>query len=148
MADSIIPKEKFANMLLAEGIPFTERKQVVEDEMDLKIPEDLPDGDQFLNYVYNAYLKAMDHYRMGALSPKTVRTNKGKASRKDFIVNWIKANAPTTYKQIMDAVNKEFPEYEQVGKPPRTRINRVLKELSAMNWIHIDADRNILWRKS
>lgn len=140
----IVPRERFQELLLDYSIPFEERKNLVIHDWGLELPSNIQDGEEFLDFVYNHYLKVMDDYLIYD-NQKFIKTkNKSSETRKDFIANLIQMKGMITYQEIVVAVNEKYG-YAEIGKSPSTRIRNTLKDLILTDKVAIGDNDEIKW---
>lgn len=131
----LVSRQEFAKLLLDEGIPFDDRKNLVINDFGLEIPSDIQSSEALLEYVYDYYLKAMEVLQ---LEKKKLYVKSEKKPRegtvKDWIVNYIITKKSLTQAELRKAVDERF-EYSKDGKSPRTRIRKVLMEMESSKLI-------------
>lgn len=140
----VVSKEKFESLLLDYSIPFEDRKNLVVHDWGLPLPSSLQDGDEFLNFVYEHYLKVMDDYLIYDNQKFIKQKNKSEETRKEFITNIIRTKDIVTYQEIVNQVNEKYG-YAEIGKSPSTRIRNTLKELILTDKIAIGDNDEIKW---
>lgn len=142
-----LTKQDFATLLLDPSATFEERKALVISEFQLTLPEDLEDGDPFIDFVYAEYEKMLKDYELYMDKQVSKKDTSGmqKTSKKQWITDCIQTAKKITLVDLTQAFDDEF-HYFEVGKHPRVRIRKTLKELQLINKITIDQTNTIFWK--
>src|SRR3990172_8487092 len=145
-------------MAKSTGLTIEQVREIVNDEelnredlaevlrecFGVELPGDMK-GESLAEFIFATYQKKADEItsvrRESKLAKaprkKNVEDPEGNVSRAAFIVGLIQQGGRTTRKELEAALDDAF-HYTQAGKSPRTRINRVLRNLKAENKIALE----------
>jgi len=144
----IVKKEDLAKLLLDYETPFDERKSLVTGEFEIDLPDDIEDGEPFLNFVYDVYMRTIEEYELQtkALYRKDKPKESKKHTKKGFIIDIIQKRSTLTLEELHRIVDSEF-DYSKNGKHPRTRCRKVLQQLVVENKINFNVEEHIIvWK--
>ncbi|HLD98210.1 MAG TPA: hypothetical protein VI815_02710 [Candidatus Nanoarchaeia archaeon] len=133
----IIGKEDFRRCVLNYDLPFSQRLALVKEEFDLEMPDHIEDGEPFLDLVYSKYMNMVNEFQLMKNVKYSIQRNKENPteSKKSFIVKTIfESKNGIFYKELYDTVDVKF-EYSKYGQSPRTRLRKVIEELTMKNLI-------------
>lgn len=143
MGMTALTKEDIKNIIDMPGLDRQEIVDVIKQELDIVIESHLT-KEEMVDEVYNAYqlaLQEIENKRSEAAVEATKINNNSSAfkiSVKDFILNLIKENKHTK-KDIIDITNTERG-YAAKGATCKTRVSRVVRELTKQGKLKIAAD--------
>jgi len=140
-----LTKADISNIIDSPQLSNSDIVQVVQEELNITISENL-DRDQMVNEIYKVYTGAIKEIEknkdvIDLPKPKTQKTqsiDKGKITKKQFIINLIK-EGKYHKAEIVETVISEF-SYGITGKSPKTRISKVIRELKAKDQLDELAD--------
>ena len=145
----IVKKEDLAKLLLDSETPFDERKSLVTGEFEIDLPDDIEDGEPFLDYVYDVYMRTIEEYELQtkALYRRDKQKEGKKHTKKSFIIDVIQKRDTLSLEELHNIVDTEY-KYSEAGKHPRTRCRKVLQQLVVENRIHFNVEERIITWKS
>jgi hypothetical protein len=144
----IVKKEDLAKLLLDYETPFDERKSLVTGEFEINLPDDIEDGEPFLDFVYDVYMRTVEEYELQtkALYIKDNSKKKGQPTKKSFIIDVIQKRETLMLEELHRIVDSEF-KYSESGKNPRTRCRKVLQQLIVENKITYNIEERVIkWK--
>lgn len=122
--------------------------EVMQECFGTTVPPDL-EGRPLAEFIYQVYQKKADEIATTRKESKKTRAPRkkgaaagsgsadGNVSRAAFVVGIIQQNVNTTRKELEDALDEAF-HYREAGKSPRTRVNRVLRNLKSEGSIELE----------
>lgn len=128
----IVSIDDFRRLLLDSLSSFDERKELVIEEFGIDLPPDLEDGEPFLLFVYDYYIKSINVYNL--TEQRIIKKGSKQVERtgtvKEFILEYLEEHKNTELKisDLRSVVDLKF-EYSKKGKNPRTRVRKVLEEV-------------------
>ena len=145
----IVKKEDLAKLLLDYGTPFDERKSLVTGEFEIDLPDNIEDGEPFLDFVYSIYMRTVEEYELQtkALYRKDKLKVSKKYTKKSFIIDVIQKRGTLVLEELHKIVDSEF-KYSENGKHPRTRCRKVLQQLVVENKVHFNVEKRVITWKS
>ena len=144
----IVKKEDLAKLLLDYDVPFDERKSIVTEEFNIPLEDTIEDGEQFLDYVYDIYMKTVEEYELTtkALYRKEKIGKKRTGTIKEFIINIIEKRKVLKVEELHKIVDEEF-HYSDNGKNPRTRCRKVIQQLVVEDKIKVTGEEKLItWK--
>jgi len=137
-------REDIEQIVNAPGLPDTEIKKILREELKLNIPEELT-KEELTEFVYSEYCKALEEIeekreeaRKEFEKKKIKRKKEKKAknpSKKSQILGFIKENKYTR-KQLIEKVDGELG-YKVRGKSSKTRVSRCIKDFEINKLVKI-----------
>jgi hypothetical protein len=156
MAKGGLTLEQVRAIVEDEDLDRADLAEVLAESFGVTLPEDIK-GEELAQFVFETYQKKAQEITDERKSSKTKRSRRSKkgqgaspstssddgTSRSAFIVGLIKQDGVTTRKDLEEALDEAF-HYTEAGKSPRTRVNRVLRNLKNDGKINLDGGK-VTW---
>jgi len=148
-----LTKEQIKEIVEDDDFNVEEMRELLKEEFDEDLPEDLT-VEQIVEFVFKAYeakaaevskVRAEKRTQSKAAKKKSGEGDGGGVSRSGFVEGFIKDAGPegTTRALVEKALDEAFG-YTLAGKKPKTRVNRVLRNLGKKNLVEVDGQK-IRW---
>jgi hypothetical protein len=145
----IVSKEQFAALILDEDVAFDERKELVIKEFGITLPDEIQDGEPFLEHVYGIYQLAIEKYKLTEkmMYRKEEKPKEREGTIKEFIIKTIIEEKNLLITGLHKIINEAYPDrYVKQGKNSRTRCRKVIDQLKLENKLEETKDKRIIWK--
>ena len=147
MAKSGLSLEQVEAIIGDPDVDREELAEVMQECFGITIPAEL-EGRPLAEFIYEVYQKKAEEITQTRKESKKTRAPRkkgttstgsadGNVSRAAFVVGIIQQKVNTTRKELEDALDEAF-NYREAGKSPRTRVNRVLRNLKKEGKIELE----------
>ena len=146
-----LTRDQVKEIVNDEDFNVDEMREVLAEEFDFELPQNLT-TDEIVDAVYDVYLKKskeVSEVRRSKRDDAKKKRSEGKdkdgggTSRAGFVEGTIKDAGEITRFDVEKALDEAFG-YSLAGKSPKTRVNRILRNLKSNNKIEIDG-KTIRW---